>query len=311
MTQQGPEVSVVIPTYNRAQLLREALASVRAQTFTDWEAVVVNNHSVDDTVDTVLRFEDPRIRLVNFRNHGVIAASRNVGIGMARGPIVAFLDSDDRWHPTKLERCLQALTDEVDVVGHGLVYARNGRVWKTRMTGPARLATYAELLYTGNCLATSAVLVRKRCLERVSGFTEAPEHVGAEDYDLWIRLAKDGARFAFVDELLGEYRVHGENFSREALRCIAAQFAVIERHFAEVTAASAWERLRRRKRRALVFYTAGRGLQDDGKWVDALRMYGKGALTFPFIAKLYVAALLTVCGWPRPEPPEGARPAGQ
>jgi teichuronic acid biosynthesis glycosyltransferase TuaG len=81
----SPLVSVVIPTYNHAQFLRAAIQSVIDQTFSDWEAVVVNNYSEDDTVQIVASFNDARIRLVNFRNHGVIAASRNYGMGLATG----------------------------------------------------------------------------------------------------------------------------------------------------------------------------------------------------------------------------------
>ena|SRR5438132_1419331 len=116
-----PTISIVIPTYNRAELLKRALESVRAQTFEDWEAVIVNDHSEDDTVEVVARFEDPRVRLVNFKSGGVIAASRNYGIRLSRGRIIAFLDSDDLWYPSKLERCLRAMTAEVDLVAHGLI----------------------------------------------------------------------------------------------------------------------------------------------------------------------------------------------
>ena len=98
-------VSVVVPTYNHARFIGDALRSVVAQTFGDWEAVVVNNFSTDDTVDVVRGIGDPRIRLVDFANHGIIAAGRNEGIRLATGDYVAFLDSDDAWHPGKLERC--------------------------------------------------------------------------------------------------------------------------------------------------------------------------------------------------------------
>ncbi|MDP2842393.1 MAG: glycosyltransferase family A protein, partial [Acetobacterium sp.] len=91
-----PLVSVVIPTYNHAGFLREALESLVAQTFSDWEALVVNNYSEDDTLDVVEAFNDPRIRVENFRNNGVIGASRNRGIRLSKGKYIAFLDSDDK-----------------------------------------------------------------------------------------------------------------------------------------------------------------------------------------------------------------------
>jgi len=295
--QNKPEVSVVIPTRNRAKMLQRALESVIYQTFENWEAVVVDDDSEDNTVEVVARFNDPRIRLVNFKSNGVIAACRNHSIRVSRGLIIAFLDSDDCWYPKKLERCLEAMTAEVDLVAHGLVYKKNGRILRKRLSGPAKRASYKQLLYTGNCLATSAVMVRKKCLERASGFFEDPVHVVAEDYDLWLRLAKNRTRFAFVNEMLGEYYFHSGNVNKDPWCFIKAQLAVIERHFADIGDKSLIEWIRRQRRRALVFYTAARGLQDDRMKTEALRLYCRSALIFPFAFKIYVAMILTICGW--------------
>src|SRR3989304_1110083 len=116
----APLVTVVIPTYNHAHFLREALQSVRAQSFSEWEAVVVNNYSEDDTIAVVESFADPRIRLENFRNNGIIAASRNRGIALARGKYLAFLDSDDLWLPEKLACFISHLDGGFDVFCHRL-----------------------------------------------------------------------------------------------------------------------------------------------------------------------------------------------
>ncbi|NDF83787.1 MAG: glycosyltransferase family 2 protein, partial [Actinobacteria bacterium] len=107
---KSPRVSVVIPTFNHAKLLKRALDSVVAQTFDNWEAIVVNNFSADETIDVVRSFNDDRITLINFSNNGIIAASRNQGIKAARGQYLAFLDSDDKWYPEKLEKCLAQAT---------------------------------------------------------------------------------------------------------------------------------------------------------------------------------------------------------
>lgn len=88
-------VSIVIPTYNRAQDLERALKSLLAQTFCDWEALIVDNYSKDNTDELIKSFNDPRMKLFKIHNQGVIAASRNVGIKNAKGGYVAFLDSDD------------------------------------------------------------------------------------------------------------------------------------------------------------------------------------------------------------------------
>src|SRR5437764_15240818 len=101
-----PKVSVIVPTYNQAGFLREAIRSVMAQTEPDWEMIVVNNQSTDDTAEVVRSFQDPRIRLFDIQNGGVIAKSRNRGLAEARSLFVAFLDSDDTWYAEKLAKCL-------------------------------------------------------------------------------------------------------------------------------------------------------------------------------------------------------------
>src|SRR6266508_3844467 len=119
--------------------------------------IVVNNQSTDDTVRVVQSFADDRIRLVEIQNHGVIAASRNRGLSLARAQVVAFLDSDDLWYSQKLERCLSALDPSVDVVCHAEVWTKNGQAVRKVRYGPERRATFQSMLYEGNCVSTSAV----------------------------------------------------------------------------------------------------------------------------------------------------------
>ena len=188
----APRVSVVVPTYNHADVLGRALASVVAQRVRDWEAIVVNNHSTDDTEGVVARIGDPRISLVRYANHGVIAASRNEGIRRARGEWIAFLDSDDEWMPGKLEACLALMTPGIGLVGHGELWRDAAGRDRPMTYGPAARATYEALLYRGNCISTSAVVVRADALRAIGGFDEDPAIVTTEDYDLWLRLAQIG-----------------------------------------------------------------------------------------------------------------------
>ena len=94
----NPDVSIVIPTYNHGIYLKEAIRSIIIQTFKNWECIIINNLSTDNTVDIVKSFNDPRISIINYKNNGSIAASRNKGILSARSEIIAFLDSDDYWY---------------------------------------------------------------------------------------------------------------------------------------------------------------------------------------------------------------------
>lgn len=288
----NPIVSVVIPTYNHAQFLKAALDSVRAQTFADWEAVVVNNYSEDNTEEIVESYHDPRIRLVNFRNNGIIAASRNHGIGLAQGTYVAFLDSDDTWYPGKLAKCVAMLETGYGAVCHGEYWVKEGMAPRAVCYGPESRTRYDSLLFDGNCLSTSAIVVRKDLLEKAAGFDEDPAMVTAEDYELWLRLARNGCRFGIIEDMLGEYRLHTGNASKAVVRQMLAVLAVLDRHFGELGLRGMAVRLRMRRRRAREYYVAARNFQDSGAHAEALRYFIKAMMTFPFMAKIYAAMLL-------------------
>jgi len=288
----NPVVSVVIPTYNHAQFLQAAIQSVLDQTFTGWEAIVVNNYSEDNTEEIVAAFGDPRVRLVNFRNHGIIAASRNHGIGLARGQYVAFLDSDDTWYPEKLARCVEMLEAGCDAVCHGEFWVKEGNPPKAVHYGPERRTRYDSLLFDGNCLSTSAIVVKKSALDSVGGFDEDPRMVTAEDYELWLRLARNGCRFGIIDEMLGEYRLHHGNASKAVVRQLQAVLAVLDRHFGEMGSVGMMRRLMMRRRRAREYYVSARNFQDNGDHASAFRHFLKAMVTFPFMMKIYAAIVL-------------------
>ena len=296
---QSAQISVVIPTYNHAQFLEQALNSVRAQTYADWEAIVVNNYSEDNTVEVVKSFADSRIQVVNLHNHGVIATSRNEGIRRAAGRYIAFLDSDDVWYPDKLVRCVAALETGCDLVCHGEMWSQDGVPPRRIVYGPAWRAQYSRMLYRGNCISTSATVIRKALLDRLGGFSEDPAMVTAEDYDLWLRIARNTNRLCFIPEVLGEYRIHGANASKVIQRNMEAELAVIERHFALEPSADLWRQLKRRIRRALAFYGAGRGFQAGGDYRAAMVCFWEAFKRSPLIARLYVAAALTLLTWAR------------
>lgn len=254
---QEPVISVVIPTYNHARFLRKALESVCGQTFMDWEAIVVNNYSEDDTEAVVASFADSRIRLENFRNNGVIAASRNLGIRLARGKYVAFLDSDDAWYPEKLARVKAALDQGGDLVCHGETWVKNGTEFRKVCYGPAEKADYHSLLFERNSISTSAVTVRKDCLEKVGGFSEDPAFAMVEDYELWLKLARAGCRFTFIDEMLGVFNLHDANSSRAVFRQMRAELAVLKRHFSERADWTPGDRLRRLRRLGRTYLAYG------------------------------------------------------
>ena len=286
-----PRVSIVIPTYNQADFLREALDSVIAQTETDWEAIVVNNFSDDHSREVVLGFDDPRITLVDFANRGIIGASRNVGIRRAEAEWVAFLDSDDWWEPRKLELCLAAADADTDIVSHPERFVQDGKVVHQTAAAPPERCTFRALLLDGNCLSPSAILVRRSLLEGAGGFCEAPEVITAEDADLWLRLASMGARMRPLDQPLAAYRIHGEQNSKSVERHMNASLAVLDRHYPSLQPAAP---LAYRRARARIIYAAGRSQQKAGRTGPALRLLAHAFAVWPFLPRVPAAVALTL-----------------
>lgn len=221
--------TVIIPTYNHADFLRRALRSVIDQTISNWECVIVDNHSADRTDEVVAGFGDRRLRLLKIHNHGVIAASRNFGIENAKGEWLAFLDSDDYWYPTKLEVVAAEIAGRkgLDVISadEWVVNQDSGDRSILRY-GPYCEEFYRALLIEGNRLSTSATVIRRAFLEKAAlRFRENKNFITVEDYDLWLRLAHAGATFSFLRSVEGEYSIHGGNSS-----------ANVERHYRNLKA---------------------------------------------------------------------------
>jgi len=210
-------ISIVIPTYNHADFLKTALDSVLNQTYQNWEVLVVNNHSEDNTSEVISGFNDKRICEFKIHNNGVIAASRNLGINNAKGEWVAFLDSDDLWYPGKLEVFAKIINsdDKYDVFCHDeLMVDKHASTKRVLRHGPFHENFYKTLLIGGNRLSTSAVMIRRDFLmHHKLLFNEAEKFVTVEDYDLWLNLARVNAHFKFVKEVQGEYIIHGNNCS--------------------------------------------------------------------------------------------------
>lgn len=290
----SPLISIIIPTYNHAKFLRTALDSIIAQTISDWEVIVVNNYSQDETVSVVNSYKDPRIKLVNFSNNGIISASRNYGISIAKAPLIAFLDSDDLWYPNKLSSSLNKLAQGYDFVCHAEVWVGPGVRRREIFYGPDTRATYRSLLLEGNCISTSAVVVKREWMERVGGFSIQPEFVTAEDYELWLKLTKAGARIGFVEEILGEYLIHDENQSRIALRNMDAEMEVFLSHQDKLLENISRQAINRRT--SLIFYGGARGLQNSGKHWRAWPLFFKAVVTYPWVIKFYAAMILNALG---------------
>ncbi len=187
----SPKVSVVIPTYNRADVIRRSMHSVLCQTYKNIEVIVVDDASTDDTSEVVASFQDPRvIFLRQFERKGA-AVARNIGIQAASGEFIAFQDSDDEWLCEKLERQMSAMQHAAETVG--VVYSGFLR-FENKFAKYLPSGSRAEIggrilaaLLRGNFVTTQAVLIRKGCLENVGMFDE--QFPRLQDWELFIRLA--------------------------------------------------------------------------------------------------------------------------
>lgn len=226
----SPLVSIIVPCYNCETHIEEALASVFKQTYPNFEAILVDDASTDCTSSILQRYvsTDPRVRLYRMPENSGAAAARNFGIAQASGEYIAFIDSDDYWHPFKLEKQLCALAEHRDYIGCYTEFRR----WTPRDDGsfpspdtclaevePGGQSTidssmsgwiYDELLLDC-CVWTSAVMIKRSELESSSGFNE--HFIVGEDHDLWLRLSTKGM-FIKLAEPLALYRQLAGSLSR-------------------------------------------------------------------------------------------------
>ena len=228
-----PKVSVVIPAYNAMVCLPKTVDSVLKQTFTDFEVLIINDGSSDHILEWAASLLDPRVKVISQENQGVSGA-RNTGIIYAQGEYIAFLDADDLWEPTKLEKQVHCLDNKPTV---GLVYTWTVLVdWKDNPTGRI-LASHAEgnlwqqLMETNELCNSSSSMVRRCCFDTVGVFDQSLK--SAEDLDMWLRLANRYS-FAVVKEPLTLYRQHSNSLSKNHEQMFESLRIVIEKTFQSV-----------------------------------------------------------------------------
>jgi glycosyltransferase involved in cell wall biosynthesis len=225
-----PKVSVVTPLYNSAAFVGGTLDSLRAQTYRDWEAILVDDGSTDDTARAVEPYlADERFRYVRQENQG-IAAARNAAIRMATGEWVCFLDHDDRWLPSKLEKQVRyALTTGCQIIATDafIVEADDSR-WVYSREFPDIVAKVERslsdpavdvfgILIRHNFFCTCSVMISRAMFDR-HGLLD-PEAAPADDLDMWLRCMPE-ARVCFINEPLVEYVRHAGNYSKNEARML-------------------------------------------------------------------------------------------
>jgi glycosyltransferase involved in cell wall biosynthesis len=231
----APRFSVIMPTHQAAAFVGRTVQCVLDQTCADWELIVLDNGSTDGTEEIVRGFEDPRIRYAWQEDSGLPADSRNKAIAMASGEFLAFLDADDWWAPEKLKRVAAVLDaeGELDLVCHDVdIVDPSGRVLVHRSYTLDERDAYTQLLYRGCFLTTSATVLRRSRALDAGLFDVRRDFITVEDFDLWLRVARAGARFRLLNETLGTYLVHaGGALNADIERNYDNMFAMLHTHY--------------------------------------------------------------------------------
>lgn len=221
MENKIPLISVIIPTYNSQEFIEETINSVLEQTYNDFEIIVVDDESTDDTLKILNRLSenDNRIKYFQVSHSGRPSVPRNFGVKKAAGEYIAFLDADDLWINNKLQKQLHFFKNNPE---HILVYSMSVTFGETNLFSPSfevlpllnkASITKNELIQNGNSITCSSVLIKKEKFLEVGGFDEDPK-LQVEDYDLWIRLGELG-KIGFIPRILTYYRIHSKQFSSD------------------------------------------------------------------------------------------------
>jgi hypothetical protein len=225
----SPRVSVVIPTFNHAAYLPDAIDSVLTQSFSDLEVIVVDDGSTDETPEVVRRFTDGRVRNLRQENRG-LSAARNAGIAASRGSLVALLDADDLYEPHFLQVMVGVLDEHRDAgaayCGYRFVDRENRALQRaeSRVVPPER---FADVLLEGNFLVPASVVARRASYEAVGPFDSSLR--ACEDWDMWLRMSR---RFTFVGTSLRlvRYRLLSQSMSSVPAHMARYRLAVLGKH---------------------------------------------------------------------------------
>lgn len=264
----SPLVSIIIPSYNHGKFIGRALDSILSQTYKYFEVIVVDNYSNDETDLVISQHLDPRIQLFKIKNNGILGASRNLGVQVAKGDWIAFLDSDDWWCSEKLECCISKISNAVDLIYHDLAIVdqrknnRHPRIVRTRQLIKPVLV---DLLINGNLISNSSVMVRKSVFYKIGPINQEPEINPSVDYNTWLKVAKETNNFLYLSRCLGYYQLHASNVSK---RDMSESHIAAQKSFLNILNAS-----QKKQVNALVSYMAGAYLYAVKDYEGAIKKF--------------------------------------
>jgi glycosyltransferase involved in cell wall biosynthesis len=290
MAENSPTVSVIIPTYNRAQLLSRSIQSVLNQTYQDFEIIIVDDASTDDTEEVISNLDNEKIRYLRHEKNKGAAAARNTGIKAARGSYIAFQDSDDEWLFEKLEKQMKIF--ETAPPNVGVVYTGYYRIKGNDITyvSPLRHTkrdgdVHEQILRKGGLTCTQSIVVPKYYLEKVGMFDENLPRL--QDLELTIRLSKH-YHFKFINEPLLKVYYTEVSISADQDALVKASMIVLEKHFKEYN--------KDKRLIANYYYRYGNFLCMSGDIKKGRNFLYKAVKAFPFDYKPIIKILLSSLG---------------
>jgi len=284
-----PKVSVIIPTCNRSAYLKRAIESVCAQTYTDFEIIVIDDASTDDTPEVVAQFRDKPIKYIRHAENKGGSAARNTGITHSQSEYIAFLDDDDEWLPNKLDMQVALLDSSSDQVG--VVYTGNQTIdWETQQVRatirPTKRGDLSKDLMRYNPVGpTSSTLIRRKCFELVGMFDESLPSF--QDYDVWIRISRK-FHFENITLPLLKYYVHNKKIWSNPDVLYRGIQLMLEKHG---TANNAF-----RKKFSYQLLNVGGMFCRNGNTKQGRLAYRHAIGLYPFEVRNYFYFLLSLCG---------------
>ena len=216
--QKLPLVSIIMPTYNQGHLIEKAINSVILQTYSNWELIIIDNFSTDNTSQIAKKYISEKIKFFQYNNSGIIACSRNIGIKNANGFWLAFLDSDDFWKIDKLEKCIIIYGGNYDFIYHDLRLFDNSKYFQKKRSLKSRkinIPYYKDLIIHGNPIGNSSVLVKKNLLIDINYISESKDIIGCEDFDTWLKITNTTDKILYINEVLGYYYLNPKGVSKK------------------------------------------------------------------------------------------------
>jgi len=299
-----PSVSVLIPAFNAGKFLKIAVTSILKQTFVDFELIVIDDGSTDDSFDGLPDINDPRVRIVRNSSNLGIVASRNIAIKLARAPLIACLDADDVAMPRRLELQVEKFRLSPDLVLLGsaaVLIDAQGKPFDAVDVPTTDQEIRREILW-GNKFVQSSVMMRKSVVTALGGYPE--DAALAEDYALWLRIIASHA-VGNLPERLVQYRVHKQQVSQTKMQQM--------RHMIIMLQFQAWTALQREGHaegvlppltqtrwsklrggvgsygRDCVYWA--RTYRRMGSWTDTIRFFAAGLVSAPLCTALYTTLL--------------------